>query len=163
MKKSQITKLVLGLFGAITMALSFSGCAELANTFVGEPGSLKVQANYDCRNRTVDVYLMAVKDGETEPVNNVKYCEFNGLKNGDVKDISKSLPNNTLAGQQYLVYARYRDTFGNEAFRKIRYVEPNSSSSEVKYASPVGGSFDVIIHMYSNDEIRWYTVYNPKS
>ena len=163
MKKSQISKLVLGLFGAITMALSFSGCAELANAFAGEPGSLKVRANSVCEDRTVDVYLMAVKDGETEPVNNVKYCEFNGLKNGDEKDISKSLPNNTLAGQQYLVYARYRDTFGNEEFRKIRYADPNSSSSEVKYASPVGGSFDVIIHMYSRNEIRWYTVYNPKS
>lgn len=163
MKKSQVSKLILGLFGAITMALSFSGCAELANAFVGEPGSLKVQANSVCVDRTVDVYLMAVKDGETEPVNNVKYCAFNGLKNGDEKDISKSLPNNTLAGQQYLVYARYRDTFGNEEFRKIRYADPNSSSSEVKYASPVGGSFDVIIHMYSRNEIRWYTVYNPKS
>lgn len=160
MKKSQITKLVLGLVGAITMALSFSGCAALANAFTGKPAFLKVVANSGCENKHVDVYLRAVKaDGETY-VNDERYCEFTQLGNGAKRDIS-SLPNNTLAGQQYEVWARYHGALVTGEWQKIKYGEPAPNYADNTYASPIGGDYDLIIKMYSPTEIRWYTVYNP--
>ncbi|MBR6078845.1 MAG: hypothetical protein IKP60_01635 [Treponema sp.] len=161
MKKSQVSKLVLGLFGAITMALSFSGCAELANAFAGKPAFLKVVANSGCEGKYVDVYLRAVKaDGETF-VNDQKYCEYNLLGNGAKRDISECLPNNTLAGEQYVVYARYRSSFETGSWQKIKYGEPAPNYTDDKYASIVGGDYDVVIKMYSPTEIRWTIVYNP--